>query len=332
MAGIFQKAAERTDRARNFLRHGPLSLSRRRILPVEDHPPRQGNTSGQKRPAPGRFRKSKTQAPSRRIKGREFNPVRTGKTQSQGHRRSNQPAARAATGAPGEARELNLKYDPPNCQNQTAGRRGSQIRNNPGNHPWNFKWNPAPSFERRDWRFAHLQTKRRIAKVAMNPNPSTNNLPISGRSVFFDMATVRASMGVTADKVRALVESGGLLWTSTSAEMAINGRLKTCASGPGAAQSIGRSRIEARRSHLSNPAVESENIQRRGDRPLVFGQSADRQADRRGMRSHRPAQTILFFPRANVVAFLKRRWCGAQPATGARTGDLKATPRFGQLA
>ena len=37
-------------------------------------------------------------------------------------------------------------------------------------------------------------------------------LPISDRTVFVDMNAVRAARGATTDKIKALVDSGGLLW------------------------------------------------------------------------------------------------------------------------
>lgn len=37
-------------------------------------------------------------------------------------------------------------------------------------------------------------------------------LPINPRTVFIDMNAVRAARGATTDKIKALVDSGGLLW------------------------------------------------------------------------------------------------------------------------
>jgi hypothetical protein len=37
-------------------------------------------------------------------------------------------------------------------------------------------------------------------------------LPISDRTVFVDMNTIRMARGATTDKIKALVDSGGLMW------------------------------------------------------------------------------------------------------------------------
>ena len=133
-------------------------------------------------------------------------------------------------------------------------------------------------------------------------------LPVSDRTVFLDLNGVRAARGTSADKVRCLAESGGLIWVFNFA----NGQSETCLRFwlPELldARAVARLKLDDVISQILPPNRRSFNGSEIGQWFLVSKPTVQRIGrEVGGVVKDR----LLYVQRERLVNYLRQRWIGA---------------------